>query len=163
MLQKAGGFHLLTADTAKKILVQEKKNQGVLHLQAINFQIWVFKSKIQSSISTNLVSSLELRYKFPINLSNAPEKKKLMLLLSPCKPSFSTESLQGGCNLRSQCCCFEGWPSTHLSFVADDSGEVCGTDALIQTLLPENGMLASLALGLYCAAFRVLVSTKVIR
>lgn len=53
----------------------------------------------------------------------------------------------------------------HLSFVtvAEDSGKVGGTDALIQTLLPENGKLISLTLGLLCAAFRVFVLTKVIR
>lgn len=49
----------------------------------------------------------------------------------------------------------------HLSFVAvpEDSGKVGGTDALIQTSLPENGKLISLTLGLLCAAFRVFVLT----
>lgn len=89
-------------------------------------------------------------------------KRKITLLLSPCKPSFSTESLQCGSNLINRCCWFEGWPSTDLSFVAEDSGEVGGTDAFIQTLLPENGKLASLTLGLFCEAFRVLVLAKVI-
>lgn len=53
----------------------------------------------------------------------------------------------------------------HLSFVivVEDSGKVGGTDALIQTLLPENGKLMSLTSGLFCAAFRVLVLTKVFR
>lgn len=91
------------------------------------------------------------------------KKKIIMLLLSPCKLSFSSQSLQCGCNLRSQCSWFEGWPSTHLSFAAEDSGEVGGTDALKQSLLPENGRLDSLTLGLSCAAFRVLVLAKVTR
>lgn len=43
-----------------------------------------------------------------------------MLLLSP---SFLTESLQCGCNLRSQCCWSEGWPSTNSSFAAENCGE----------------------------------------
>lgn len=53
----------------------------------------------------------------------------------------------------------------HLSFIiiVEDSGKVSRTDALIQTLLPENGELLSLALELFCPAFRVLFLTTVIR
>lgn len=92
-------------------------------------------------------------------------KKKKLRLLFPCKPSFSTESLWCGGNLRSQHCSFNGWPSRHLSFiiVVEDSGKVSRTDALVQTLLPENGELLSLVLELFCTAFRVFVLTKVIR